>query len=75
MRGRIVVVETKNEVEVTGTLEETDYNLNLTLVNARQVTPRGEILQLETAFVPGRAILYVHIPDDVDVISNLHRHV
>ena len=38
MRGEVVVVETKNDIEITGLLEEVDFSMNLTLGNVRQVT-------------------------------------
>ena len=41
-----MVVEMKNDIEITGLLEEVDFSMNLTLGNVRQVT--AQVLSLMT---------------------------
>ncbi|CAM9298797.1 unnamed protein product [Choristocarpus tenellus] len=48
---------------------------SLVMVNVRQVTPQGGVALMEVAFVSGRMVRYVHIPDDVDAIRNLQKHM
>ncbi|CAM9783767.1 unnamed protein product, partial [Laminaria digitata] len=99
MRGRKVVVEMKNDVEISGILEETDASMNfavkrnakyaqctvcsdssredglLSMVGVRQTNPNGLVRKMEMALVQGKMIRYVHIPDEVDAISNLQKHM
>eukprot|EP00611_Tribonema_gayanum_P026890 TRINITY_DN6502_c0_g1_i2.p1 TRINITY_DN6502_c0_g1~~TRINITY_DN6502_c0_g1_i2.p1 ORF type:complete len:143 (+),score=33.87 TRINITY_DN6502_c0_g1_i2:73-501(+) len=74
MLGKVIVVEMKTDAELTGLLEEVDKNMNLVMVNVRQVSPQGGVLELETAFVQGTMIRYVHIPDNVDIARDTQRH-
>eukprot|EP00937_MAST-01D_sp_MAST-1D-sp2_P006908 g6908.t1 len=69
MVGFEVSVELKNDIEVQGTLEEVDDVMNLTLSHATHVRPDGVWHKMEMAFVGGRTIRYVHIPDDVDILQ------
>lgn len=36
---------------------------------------QGLVRKMEMALVQGKMIRYVHIPDEVDAISNLQKHV
>lgn len=36
---------------------------------------QGTVRKMDTVLIQGKMIRYVHIPDDVDAISNLRRHV
>ncbi|CAM9337596.1 unnamed protein product [Ascophyllum nodosum] len=75
MRGNRVVVEMKNDVEISGILEETDGNMNLSMVDVRYTSAQGSVKKMDVALVQGKMIRYVHIPDKVDAISNLHIHM
>ncbi|CAM9523991.1 unnamed protein product [Pylaiella littoralis] len=100
MRGNKVVVEMKNDTEISGILEETDRNMNgavcaiaalqcltrrrragprhiwvLSMVDVRQTNPNGTVRKMDTVLVQGKMIRYVHIPDEVDAISNLQQHM
>ncbi|CAN0278094.1 unnamed protein product, partial [Discosporangium mesarthrocarpum] len=94
MRGHTVVVEMKNDVEITGVLEETDKDMKLVidfflcirlLLSAslpsdcqtmrKKTWEQGGVKTMEMAFVQGKMVRYVHIPDDVDAIKTLHKHV
>eukprot|EP00904_Undaria_pinnatifida_P004726 jgi/Undpi1/14254/HiC_scaffold_9.g03903.m1 len=75
MRGQKVVVELKNDVEISGVLEETDRNMNLSMVGVRHTNPNGLVRKMDMALVQGKMIRYVHIPDEVDAISNLEKHM
>jgi hypothetical protein len=44
LQGVQVVIELKNDVEITGTIEETDSNMNLTLNQVKQVSPFTKII-------------------------------
>eukprot|EP00903_Cladosiphon_okamuranus_P020897 g19190.t1 len=75
MRGNKVVVEMKNDTEISGVLEETDRSMNLSMVDVRQTSPDGSVKKMNIAVVQGKMIRYVHIPDEVDAIRNLQDHM
>lgn len=75
MRGNKVVVELKNDFEISGLLEETDQNMNLKMVDVRQTSATGSVRKMDMVMIQGKMIRYVHIPDEVDAIQNLHRHM
>ncbi|CAB1104242.1 unnamed protein product [Ectocarpus sp. CCAP 1310/34] len=65
----------KNDAEISGILEETDRNMNLSMVDVRQTNPDGSVRKMDVVLVQGKMIRYVHIPDKVDAISNLQKHM
>ncbi|CAM9534049.1 unnamed protein product [Ectocarpus sp. 6 AP-2014] len=96
MRGNKIVVEMKNDAEISGILEETDRNMkaatvllaaygltcsragpapSLSMVDVRQTNPDGSVRKMDVVLVQGKMIRYVHIPDKVDAISNLQKHM
>ena len=68
--GHQVVIELKNDIEVTGTIEVVESNMNMTLLQARQVFPNGDVVEMDVAFVQGAMIRYVHIPREIPVIKH-----
>ncbi len=77
LQGFEVVIELKNDVELKGILEEVDAGMNITLLDVVQVVGGDSNLRstFDIMFVAGRTIRYVHIPDAINVIENLKRHV
>ena len=71
LKGEAVVLELKNDAEVTGTIEESDHNMNITLHDATYIAVTGEARVLETVFINGSSILYVHLPPNVDMKSQI----
>ena len=65
-----VVIEMKNGVEISGIIEECDSNMNLTIHDVRQVSLKGDVKNMDVAFVNGSSILYVHLPP-----GNIRKHV
>lgn len=39
------------------------------------IDAQGSVRKMDVALIQGKMIRYVHIPDDVDAISNLQKHV
>ena len=70
MREMNIVIEMKNGIEISGIIEECDSNMNLTMHHVRQVSSRGDVKNMDVAFVSGSSILYVHLPP-----GNIRRHV
>jgi U6 snRNA-associated Sm-like protein LSm2 len=75
LQGEEITIELKNDIELTGIVEEADENMNVTLHNVRQVFPSGYSIQLEIAFVSGANIRYVHIPSRIHAVKNLGNYV
>ena len=79
MVGLTIVLELKNDTEVTGVVFESDQDMNMTLSGAnrgvRCVNPRGVVSSHDEMFVAGRMIRYIHVPDEVEIASMLTNHV
>mmetsp|Transcript_13156 Transcript_13156/g.24743 ORF Transcript_13156/g.24743 Transcript_13156/m.24743 type:complete len:130 (-) Transcript_13156:1-390(-) len=70
-----VVIELKNDTEVTGTLEDCDDDMNMNLMDTRCITCEGKVLEQSIMFVQGRSIRYVHIPDRIRITTHLRNHM
>lgn len=75
LQGEEIVIELKNDIEITGIVEEADENMNLTLHNVQQVFPSGYSRTMEIAFVSGTNIRYVHIPSRINAVKHLGNYV
>lgn len=71
LQGMQVVIELKNDSEISGVLEEADRGMNLTLLGATQISRHGVVISMEVAFVNGSKIRYVHIPPDINVVRHM----
>ena len=68
--GHQVVIELKNDIEVTGTIEVAESNMNMTLLQASQVFPNGDVVEMDVAFVQGAMVRYIHIPKEIPVVKH-----
>jgi small nuclear ribonucleoprotein (snRNP)-like protein len=59
--GQSVVLELKNDSEVTGILEESDINMNITLREAKIISKSGVVIENDVTFISGSSILYIHL--------------
>lgn len=75
LQGEEVIIELKNDIEITGIIEEADENMNLTLHNVQQVFPSGYSRTMDLAFVNGTNIRYVHIPSRINAVKHLGNYV
>ena len=80
MVGLTVVIELKNDSEVTGLVFESDQDMNMTLSSSspsgvRYVNPRGVVTTHDELFVAGRMIRYIHVPENVDIDEMLTTHL
>ena len=73
--GTNVVIELKNDAEVTGILEDTDPEMNVTMSNATQVLSDGSSVTQESITVKGHSIRYVHIPPNIRMRSHLSDYI
>ena len=75
MVGHNVVLELKNDAEVSGVIDEADENMNLTLSKVKYVSLSGTIRDLESAFIIGTSIVYVHISPQIQVRQHLGNYI
>lgn len=75
LQGTEVVVELKNDAEVRGTIEKSDFGMNVVLFNVSQIFPDGRIQQFEQMQVVGSKIRYVHIPKHINITSTISNHI
>jgi small nuclear ribonucleoprotein (snRNP)-like protein len=68
--GSRVTIETRGGTVVRGALESVDHAMNLTLSD---VTVRA--CNFPALFLAGRQIVFVHLPDEVDVGREIDLHV
>jgi len=62
MQNLPVVIECKNDVEVSGVIDSVSNNMDIGLSNAKEVFPDGCISESLFLHVNGSSIRYVHIP-------------
>ena len=75
LQGHRVVIELKNDVEVTGVVDSADANMNVTLRDAQQVYPDGTVVAMDVAFVQGSTVRYVHIPPAVPIVKHVEQYM
>ena len=73
--GMEIVIELKNNTEVTGTLEETDFNMNSVLVNASKITATGIFLNMDIVYLSGSTIRCIHIPQEINILKHISTYV
>lgn len=71
LQGRQTTIELRNELSVWGTVESVDAYMNVDLRNVTVVRPGGKEEAYTSFFVQGRQVRYVHIPDDIDMVTAL----
>lgn len=62
MQNMQIVIECKNDVEVSGIVDTVSKNMDIGLNNAKEVFPDGRISESLFLQVNGSAIRYVHLP-------------
>mmetsp|Transcript_17595 Transcript_17595/g.17668 ORF Transcript_17595/g.17668 Transcript_17595/m.17668 type:complete len:144 (-) Transcript_17595:341-772(-) len=74
-QGMHILIELKNDSEISGILEEADRGMNMVLHEARQVSRDGTVLLMDIAFVNGPKIRYVHIPSDINISKHMTQYM
>jgi small nuclear ribonucleoprotein (snRNP)-like protein len=73
---RRVDIELRDDTVINGTLDSVDLDLNLELSNVRfRRVNATEETKLEVLFLNGRYVRYVHIPEGVEVVKDVHKRV
>ncbi|GAB5370395.1 hypothetical protein AAMO2058_001489200 [Amorphochlora amoebiformis] len=69
--GNRVRIELRNDSIIKGRLVSVDELMGCKMVKASMRRQGFPTKQYEDLYIPGRQILYVHIPDDVDISRTL----
>uniref|UniRef100_A0A7S2QRZ1 Sm domain-containing protein n=1 Tax=Norrisiella sphaerica TaxID=552664 RepID=A0A7S2QRZ1_9EUKA len=73
--GSRVEIELRDDVVVRGLLSSVDVLMNCRL-QAANWKKKGRKKELfDTLHIPGRQIVFIHIPDDVDVTKTIDAHI
>ncbi|KAG9413111.1 lsm10, U7 small nuclear RNA associated [Aphanomyces cochlioides] len=76
MLGMEVRIELKTEFIVEGIVEEVGQGtMDLRLSNVKSTSPQGVTMHLDELFVMGKMILYVHLPDRLNISTHLKEYV
>ena len=70
-----VVIELRNNTEISGVIEEVDGNMNLILTDVKSISPSGDVKLMELLSVNGTNIRYVHIAKEINLNSQVQNYV
>lgn len=73
--GVVVVIEMKDDSEISGILDDVDKDMNIVLSNCRQVGATGDVSESDTAHINGRKIRFVHIPPDIKPAATVSSYI
>ncbi|CAI5745189.1 unnamed protein product [Peronospora destructor] len=72
--GLRIRIDLKNESVLEGVVQEVVQDMDITLLNACEMKPNGKKLRLDEVFVMGKTVLYVHIPDRINISQHLQQY-
>ena len=75
LQGQGIVVELKNDVEVYGSVDETDAAMNLTLSAVREMHPNGTVIESDVLHLNGNSIRYIHLPPNINPGSHVTNYL
>ena len=70
-----IVVELRNNTEISGIVDEVDSNMNLILTDVKYISACGEIRNMELLSVNGSNIRYVHISKEINLNAQVQNYV
>ena len=65
MVGSEVIIELKNDTEISGLVEDVDPAMSVVLTSATQTLLDGSKIEMESITIKGTSIRYIHIPPKV----------
>ncbi|KAJ3441693.1 snrnp core protein family member [Anaeramoeba flamelloides] len=65
--GKVITVELKNDLIITGLLEKVDQYINLQFTNLKLFEPENhpQFASTESCFIRGKSIRYVFLPENM----------
>ncbi|KAF4323403.1 hypothetical protein BBO99_00003139 [Phytophthora kernoviae] len=73
--GLRVRIDLKNDSMLEGVVQEVVQDMDFTLLDVCETKPNGATQQLDEVFVMGKTVLYVHIPDRINITQHLQQYV
>ncbi|DBA01210.1 TPA: hypothetical protein N0F65_002345 [Lagenidium giganteum] len=75
LMGLRVRIDLKNDTSVEGLVQEVVHDMDFTLLDAVETKPNGDRIHFDEVFVMGKMILYVHIPDRINLNQQLQNYI
>ncbi|XP_004928490.1 U7 snRNA-associated Sm-like protein LSm10 isoform X2 [Bombyx mori] len=75
LQGKNVTVDLRNDTYVCGLIELVDGFMNISFKNAIYCDPQGNEFAFDNLFIHGRNIRYVHIPENMSLLSTIRHEV
>ncbi|RLN52334.1 hypothetical protein BBJ29_004827 [Phytophthora kernoviae] len=72
--GLRVRIDLKNDSMLEGVVQEVVQDMDFTLLDVCETKPNGATQQLDEVFVMGKTVLYVHIPDRINITQHLQQY-
>ncbi|GAB9466835.1 uncharacterized protein PITG_11108 [Globisporangium polare] len=69
--GLRVRIDLKNDCVIEGIVEEVVHDMDFTMLDACETKPNGSMVRMDEVFVMGKTVLYVHIPDRINITQHL----
>nr|XP_033801538.1 U7 snRNA-associated Sm-like protein LSm10 [Geotrypetes seraphini]XP_033812518.1 U7 snRNA-associated Sm-like protein LSm10 [Geotrypetes seraphini] len=75
IHGSVTTIDLRDESTAKGRILNVDAFMNIRLAEVTYTDRKGRVSQLDDLFVTGRNIRYVHIPDEVDIVSTIENQL
>ncbi|XP_012289851.2 U7 snRNA-associated Sm-like protein LSm10 [Aotus nancymaae] len=75
LQGRVTTVDLQDESVAHGRIDNVDAFMNIRLAEVTYTDRWGHQVKLDDLFVTGRNVRYVHIQDDVNIISTIEQQL
>ncbi|XP_029475532.1 U7 snRNA-associated Sm-like protein LSm10 [Rhinatrema bivittatum] len=75
IHGHTTTVDLRDESTAKGRIVNVDAFMNIRLAEVVYTDRKGRVSQLDDFFVTGRNVRYVHIPDEVDIVSTVENQL
>lgn len=72
LENKVIEVEIRNNISIHGMLNFCETKMGLEFSNVTWTDVRGNRRTFDHFFVKGRQIVYVHIPDEIDILKAMH---
>ncbi|XP_030074525.1 U7 snRNA-associated Sm-like protein LSm10 [Microcaecilia unicolor] len=75
IHGYVTSIDLRDESTAKGRILNVDAFMNIRLAEVTYTDRKGRVSQLDDLFVTGRNVRYVHIPDEVDIVSTIEHQL
>uniref|UniRef100_K3WE98 Sm domain-containing protein n=1 Tax=Globisporangium ultimum (strain ATCC 200006 / CBS 805.95 / DAOM BR144) TaxID=431595 RepID=K3WE98_GLOUD len=72
--GLRIRIDLKNDSTIEGIVQEVVHDMDFTMINACETKTSGKMVRMDEVFVMGKTVLYVHIPDRINLTQHLQQY-